>query len=116
MTGAIKFTNGSAAGNFISWRTSPRVEKARFSNGLEDKQHGADERRAQTTTPCFRERLCQSETQSSAPQWYEKRLSSPFVAQLLGQLLENETAAPQPAPRFYRSQSRIFTLDTDTRV
>ncbi len=116
MTGAIKYTTVSAAGNFTSWRTSPRVEKARFSNGLEDKQHSADERRAQTSPPRFRERLCQSETQSSAPQWYEKRLSSTFVAQLLGQVLESEKSTVRSAPRAYGNRTGLFTLDTDTRV
>jgi hypothetical protein len=116
MTGAIKFTTVSAAGHSTSWRTSPRVEKARFSNGLEDKQHNAEDRRAQTPAPAFRARLSQSETQSSAPQWYEKRLSSTFVAQLLGQLLENETGARRSAPRAYGNRTGHFTLDTDTLV
>jgi hypothetical protein len=116
MTGAIKFTNGSAAGHSMSWRTPPRVEKTRFSNGLEDKPRIADGRRAQTSAPAFRARQCQSETQSSAPQWYEKRLSSTFVAQLLGELLKNESNAQRSTPRAYRSRAGICTLDTDTRA
>ncbi len=91
----------AAAGNLASRRANPRVEKPCDSNAPNGERGDEAASRNQQSTRGIHHSLSRSDTDQIAPQWYEKRLSSTFVAQLLGQMLEEETAPPRSAPKVY---------------
>lgn len=94
----------------------PRVEKSRFSN----KMHGErrdDERFARANDAQLRNaNLSRFETIESAPLWHGPRLRAAFVAQILGQALENEVA-PRSAKAGYEVRTqRLHNLLLDQKA
>jgi hypothetical protein len=116
MTSAYAISVVPAAGASASWRTRPRVEKICDSNASHGERDDTTRHRAQSHVQSSAGKLCQSETTASAPQWHERRLTSPFVAQLLGQVLAEEAAPPRLAPQSYARHVVPAAICFDDRV
>lgn len=86
MTGAANLSLVSAVAMPATRRPVARAGKTFDSNGLHD--NAADERfrRKEKALPAPQKTLSQIDT-NSAPRWHAQRFSSPFVAQILGQVL-----------------------------
>jgi len=88
------------------------IEKSCNGNGLNDGASDSRKRRNDSTHRAAQRYLSHSET-ASAPRWYGPRLSSPFVAQILGQVLAQAEPDMQGARAAYegavtRSMGGIF--------
>lgn len=86
MTGAANFPVLSAVAMPIARRPVARAGNTFDSNGLRDNATNEGYRRKEKTLPPPQKIVSQIET-DSAPTWHAQRLSSPFVAQVLGQVL-----------------------------
>lgn len=85
MTGSTNLLPVNVAAIAVASRVA-RIEKSHRSNGLhDDGGRGRQNGEQPSHKPQIRN-LSHSGT-TSAPQWYATRLSSPFVAQILGQVL-----------------------------
>lgn len=67
-------------------RAAARVEKIHRSNGLHEERGNGEARGQNPPRRASAPALSHSETQA-ASSWHGQRLSSPFVAQILGQVL-----------------------------
>lgn len=91
MTGAASFPIVSAAGAALSRADALRVKKIFSTSGLQ--QGGADPKNHKHEDQSAPRAIRASQNGTkSAPSWYAQRLSSGFVAQILGQVL----TAPAP--------------------
>jgi len=63
-----------------------RIEKSSAGSGLHDGTAANEERRETSSARALPQRLSHSGTED-APRWYGPRLTAPFVAQVLGQVL-----------------------------
>jgi hypothetical protein len=115
MNATAKFAIVGSSGYTARFRAQPRVEKANASNAA----HGE---RRDNAAPAIvlspsqpRIRLSQIETAKHAPDWNGPRLTAPFVAQVLGQVLAQDgDAKPSTA---YRGDTKFFrALLCDRRV
>lgn len=106
----------AAAGNSASRRAYPRVEKVCDSNTPNGERDGETASRNQQPPRTVHHTLSRSGTEQIAPQWYEKRLSSPFVAQLLGQILAGEVSTRRSTPKVYGLEQQNIPVILDGRV
>ena len=63
-----------------------RIEKASSGSGLHNRFTAEEQRRESAAARTPQQTLSRTETEA-APRWHGTRLSAPFVAQLLGQVL-----------------------------
>ena len=108
MNTTAKYAIVSGTGHTARWRTSSRVEKSNASNARYGER---DETIPSTITLARAEprtRLSQIETAAYEPDWNGPRLTAPFVAQVLGQVLA-ENCSEKPSTRSaYRCETQIF--------
>jgi hypothetical protein len=79
-----------------------RIEKPSAGSGLHDGATANEERRGASAQQALPQRLSHSDTED-APRWYGPRLTAPFVAQVLGQVLPRSNADAYAASAAYRS-------------
>jgi hypothetical protein len=117
MNATAKFAIVGGTGHTARWRTAPRVEKANASNARYGER---DDNVISTITlaPLPRHaHLSQIETAQYEPEWNGPRLTAPFVAQVLGQVLTQDGDAKRSALSAYRSEAKVFrALLCDRRV
>jgi hypothetical protein len=106
----------AAAANSASRRAYPRVEKLCDSNAPNGERDEEAASRNQQSPRTVHHPLSRSGTEQIAPQWYEKRLSSPFVAQLLGQILSEEASTRRSTPKVYGLQQQNIPVILDGQV
>jgi len=87
-TTGISSVAGAACG---SAKALVRVEKASAGSGLHNRSKADEQRRESAADRIPQQSLSRTETET-APRWHGTRLSAPFVAQILGQVL------PQSGP------------------
>jgi len=106
MSGLTTFPNVTGAALSGSGRSLARVEKPSRSNDLHnDMDDGRGPRDHAGEQPPPR-RLSQSGT-DGAPPWHGPRLSAPFAAQILGQVLPNSGPDAASARAAYR-KARVY--------
>jgi hypothetical protein len=116
MNATAKFAIVSGNGASTHWRTQPRVEKASASNTPHGERRDNDVQTITLTPSRPRARLSQIET-SYEPDWNGPRLTAPFVAQVLGQVLAQEGDTRRSALSAYRGEAKVFrALLCDRRV
>src|SRR5262245_24084529 len=111
MASAMEFAIVTAGGHSAVRPYALRVEKPHAANDLRNRgrrepDHGSAPHAARND--CH---VSQYETDASEPLWNGPKLRAPFVAQLLGQLLEGaETRSAQPGygARSYRPRALLF--------
>jgi hypothetical protein len=117
MNATAKFAIVGNTGTSTRWRTQPRVEKANASNAPHSERR---DNHVQTITLAPTRpsaRLSQIETASYEPDWNGPRLTAPFVAQVLGQVLTQDSDENRSALSAYRGEAKIFrALLCDRRV
>ena len=86
MTGTTTFPLVRGATMIGSWGSVAPVEKSCSGNSLHDGANDSRKRRDDSMPRMSTRELSHSET-GSASRWYGPRLSAPFVAQILGQVL-----------------------------
>lgn len=91
MTWTTDITPASGAAWAGSSRSLVPVEKTSADNGLHNRSTAGERRREPSDDRISQQSLTRSGTES-APRWHGPRLSAPFVAQILGQVL------PQSGP------------------
>jgi hypothetical protein len=117
MSSAVKFAIVSSAGPSVSWRTHPRVEKTNACNASYGERRGDVSHGAQNAATHTLPKLSQIETASCEPDWNGPRLTSAFVAQVLGQVLTAKDEAAGSALSAYRGQAQIASaLLCDRRI
>lgn len=79
-----------------------RIEKPSAGSGLHDDATANEERHGASAQRTLPPRLSHSDTED-APRWYGSRLTAPFVAQVLGQVLPRSNADAYAASAAYRS-------------
>ena len=79
-----------------------RIEKPSAGSGLHDGAAAYDERRGASAQHTLPQRVSHSETED-APRWYGPRLTAPFVAQVLGQVLPRSASDALSASAAYRN-------------
>ncbi|HTW33732.1 MAG TPA: hypothetical protein VMD53_03865 [Rhizomicrobium sp.] len=84
-----------------------RIEKPSAGSGLHDGATTREERKQASSQGALRRGLSRSETED-APRWYGPRLTAPFVAQILGQVLPQSGPDAQSANAAYRSGPALF--------
>jgi hypothetical protein len=83
-------------------RSLARIEKPSAGNGLHNGAAAHDERHGASAQRALPQRVSHSETED-APRWYGPRLTAPFVAQVLGQVLPRSSADAYMASAAYKS-------------
>jgi len=81
-------------------RPLARIEKSSAGSGLHNGATANEERRETTSPRTLPQKLSHSETED-APRWYGPRLTAPFVAQVLGQVLPRSTSDALTASAAY---------------
>jgi len=84
-----------------------RIEKPSAGSGLHDGAATNEERREASARPALPQRLSHSETED-APRWYAPRLTAPFVAQVLGQVLPRSGPDAHSASAAYKSAPALL--------
>lgn len=87
-----------------------RVQKTAESGGLHGEYRGEQGPRERRGQRIDRRAVSRAGTFETAPLWYGPRLRAPFVAQIIGQVLGDVQAAPQPA---YRGDDARVALMVD---
>jgi hypothetical protein len=90
-----------------SARSLARVEKPSSSNSLHNESSAEEGQRERAAGRIAPKRLSRSET-DGAPVWYGPRLSSPFVAQILGQVLPHSGPDALTVRAAYRNAPALF--------
>ncbi len=83
-----------------------RVEKASAGSGLHDNATAYEERRGASAERALPQNVSHSETKD-APRWYGPRLTAPFVAQVLGQVLPRSSTDAYVASAAYKSAPAV---------
>jgi hypothetical protein len=91
----------SGAASSASGRSLARVEKPSRSSDLHDDTAGREGPREQTGDRLSPRAVSRSGT-DDAPRWHGPRLSAPFAAQILGQVLPNSGPDAASARAAYR--------------
>jgi hypothetical protein len=113
MSGQAGFAIVGGAG-FSSLRAlSPRVEKPRCSNGLHGERRGEDRNARANSEPISAGTLSRSETFVVAPVWHGPRLRAAFVAQILGQALQDDHERASAPAGYQRRPQRLYNLVLD---
>ena len=84
-----------------------RIEKPSAGSGLHDGAAANEERREASAQRALPQRLSHSETED-APRWHGPRLTAPFVAQVLGQVLPRSVPDAYSASAAYRSAPTLL--------
>ena len=117
MNATAKFAIAGSTGYATRLRPHSRVEKVSASNAPYGERRGDDVQTVTLTTSQPRARLCQIETGGYEPDWNGPRLTAPFVAQVLGQVLTPDSETKVSALSAYRGESKVFrALLCDRRV
>jgi hypothetical protein len=116
MNATAKFAIVGGTGHTARWRTPPRVEKANASNA----RHGERNDNVTSTITLASvppsSRLSQIET-GYEPDWNGPRLTAPFAAQVLGQVLPQDGSDQRSALSAYRADAQVLrALLCDRRV
>ena len=86
----MNWTTGISSVAGAAWSGSAkarvRVEKASAGSGLHNRSEADKQRRESAADRIPQQSLSRTETET-APRWHGMRLSAPFVAQILGQVL-----------------------------
>ena len=117
MNATAKFAIVGSSGVNARWRTLPRVEKANASNAPHGERRDNDVHLV-TRAPSRQSRpLSQIETARYEPDWNGVRLTAPFVAQLLGQVMAKDDDRTPSALSPYDGEAEIpRALLCDRRV
>jgi hypothetical protein len=91
MTGTNGIANLPATALRATWKAQPRVEKARFSNGLDGEHSGAQDHGHPTRTQLSPLRPSRNDTARDVPEWQTVRLVPTFVTQVLAQALDERS-------------------------
>ena len=106
MNATAKFAIVGSNGTATRLRSRSRVEKANASNAPHgERRHNAAPAIALSPSQP-RLRLSQIETAQYEPDWNGPRLTAPFVAQLLGQVLAQD--GNEKRSTAYRGEAKIF--------
>ncbi len=101
MSGLTNLSSVSQAA-LSSAKSLARIEKPSAGSGLHDGAAANEERRGASTQRVLPQSVSQSGTED-ASRWYGPRLTAPFVAQVLGQVLPRSNADACAASAAYRS-------------
>jgi len=101
MSGLTTFPLVSGTAPSGTGKSLARVEKPSRSNDLHNDMAGGEEPREKAGEPALPHRVSRSGT-NDAPRWHGPRLSAPFAAQILGQVLPNSGPDPLWARAAYR--------------
>jgi hypothetical protein len=88
-------------------RSLAPIEKPSAGNGLHNGAAAHDERHDASAQRALPQRVSHSETED-APRWYGPRLTAPFVAQVLGQVLPRSSADAYAASAAYKSAPALL--------
>lgn len=116
MTVANALANISSTGLPVAWRARPRVEKTRFSNGLDGERHDAQQQPAAFARPVVHAKPSQFETVQMSRDWTAPVLVPSFVAQLMGQMLAGSSADMRSAMSAYRGGETAGALLLDRQA
>jgi hypothetical protein len=103
-----KFAIAGSSGHNAAWRMHPRVEKANTSNAPHGERRDNDVQTIVLSPTTRHARLSQIETASYEPDWNGPRLTAPFVAQVLGQVLPQNNEDGRLALSAYRGDAQVF--------
>jgi hypothetical protein len=109
MNATAKFAIVGSTGHSAGWRTQPRVEKANASNAPHGERRDNDVQTITLVPTRPRARLSQIETARYEPDWNGPRLTAPFVAQVLGQVLSQNGNDSRSTLSAYRGEPQIFS-------
>ena len=84
-----------------------RIEKPSAGSGLHDGATTNEERHGASAQRALPPRLSHSDTED-APRWYGSRLTAPFVAQVLGQVLPRSGPDAHSASAAYKSAPALL--------
>lgn len=116
MNTTAKFAVVGSSAHSARFRAHPRVEKINASNAPHGERRDKDVRTITLEPVNTNPRLSQIETASCDPDWNGPRLTAPFVAQVLGQVLMQDDSR-RSALSAYRGEAQIFSaLLCDRRV
>jgi hypothetical protein len=101
MSGLTNLSSVSQAA-LSSAKSLARIEKPSAGSGLHDGATANKERRGASAPRTPSQRVSHSDTED-APRWYGPRLTAPFVAQVLGQVLPHSNADAYAASAAYKS-------------
>src|ERR1700744_1318105 len=101
MNVTAKFAIVGSTGTSARLRTQPRVEKANASNAPHGERRSNDVPAVALSPLRSHARLSQIETARYEPDWNGPRLTAPFVAQVLGQVLAQDGDAKRSALSAY---------------
>jgi hypothetical protein len=117
MNATAKFAIASTTGPSPRWRMLPRVEKTNASNAPHGERRDNDVRIVTLAPARTQARLSQIDTARYEPDWNGPRLTAPFVAQVLGQVLQQDGDEKRSALAAYRGETQIAcALLCDRRV
>lgn len=108
MNATGKFAIVGSSGHSARFRAHARVEKSSASNAPHGERRDNDVHTAAPPPSRRQARLSQSETASYDPDWNGPRLTAPFVAQVLGQVLIQD-GSRRSALTAYRCDAQIFS-------
>lgn len=91
------------------FRAHMRVEKINASNAPHGERRDKDVRTIALAPLQTNARLSQIETASCDPNWNGPRLTAPFVAQVLGQVLTQDGEDRRSALSAYRGEAQVFS-------
>ena len=117
MNTTAKFAIVASNGTGTRWRVHPRVEKANASNAPHGERRDNDVQTVTLPPLHARASVSQIGTASYEPDWNGPRLTAPFVAQVLGQVLTTDTNGASSALSAYRGEAKVFrALLCDRRI
>jgi hypothetical protein len=108
MNATAKFAIVGGNGYPVRLPAQPRVEKANTSNAPHGERRDNDIHTITLSPSSPRSRLSQIETARYEPDWNGPRLTAPFVAQVLGQVLSQNSESRRSAAAAYCGEAQIF--------
>jgi hypothetical protein len=107
MNVTAKFTIVGSSGYSARFRSQPRIEKANASSTPHGERRDNDVHTVTLLPSRHHSPLSQIETATYEPDWNGPRLTAPFVAQILGQVLMQDDSR-RSALSAYRGNAQVF--------